>query len=95
MFRWAGQLVFAAGILHATAFWLVGEYHIMQHYLDKNSKEKTDVSKAHDPFQPTFGDILYSVSLLISSNAVLQVLSYGTALIDYFLHCRPTLYRTY
>ncbi|KAF9562533.1 hypothetical protein EC968_005203 [Mortierella alpina] len=56
MFRWIGQLVFAAGILHASAFWVVGEYHILQHYLDKDSKGKASASKAHDPFQPTYGD---------------------------------------
>ncbi|KAF9283270.1 hypothetical protein BGZ68_005454 [Mortierella alpina] len=80
MFRWVGQLVFAAGILHATAFWLVGEYHIMQHHLDKNSKQKTGVSKAHDPFQPTFGDTVYSNLLMVL--LLLRVLSLASWISD-------------
>ncbi|KAG9323470.1 hypothetical protein KVV02_007795 [Mortierella alpina] len=80
MFRWIGQLVFAAGILHATAFWVVGEYHFMQHHLDKNLKDKANVSKTHDPFQPTFGDKVCSNVLL--ALLLVRVVSLGSWVSD-------------
>ncbi|KAG0204278.1 hypothetical protein BGX28_003738 [Mortierella sp. GBA30] len=64
MLQRTGQAIFVAVILHASAFWALGEYRAMLRYLERkpSQEDKATRSKIEDPFKPTDLDIVCSVS---------------------------------
>ncbi|KAF9425863.1 hypothetical protein BGZ94_007160, partial [Podila epigama] len=62
--QWPVKILFVCTILHATSFWIVTEYQMLQNR--PSTKKSADKKQTpHDPFEPTTTDKMFSYALLV------------------------------
>ncbi|KAG0371892.1 hypothetical protein BGX24_001022 [Mortierella sp. AD032] len=92
---WTSHHVFAAALLHATAFWILDESRAVQRYLNRkpatSTDKKTVAVKSKDPFEPTSLDKICSYILMVLLS--MRVLSLAWAMVSKPTH-RADMYDT-